>query len=93
MHKRARLTPALRANGAPAISSLLLARRPEGIFDAPFEQGEIDPDLFRAACNMGLEAMVSKRRDRAYHAGRCTHWVKVRNRKHPTFARVKCLTL
>jgi hypothetical protein len=25
----------------------LLARRPEGIFVAPFEQGEIGPDLFR----------------------------------------------
>jgi hypothetical protein len=33
----------------------LLARRPDGIFVAPFEQGKIGPDLFRAACNMGLE--------------------------------------
>jgi hypothetical protein len=33
----------------------LLARRPDGVFVAPFEQGEIGPDLFRAACNMGLE--------------------------------------
>ena len=39
----------------------LLARRPDGMFVAPFEQGEIGPDLFRAACNMGLEGMVSKR--------------------------------
>src|SRR5437588_7146923 len=35
----------------------LLARRPDGIFVAPFEQGEIGPDLFRAACNMGLEGL------------------------------------
>jgi len=41
----------------------LSARRPEGIFVAPFEQGEIGPDLFRAACKMGLEGLVSKRRD------------------------------
>jgi ATP-dependent DNA ligase len=41
----------------------LLARRPEGIFVSDFEQGEIGPDLFRAACNMGLEGLVSKRRD------------------------------
>jgi bifunctional non-homologous end joining protein LigD len=27
----------------------LFARRPDGIFVAPFEQGEIGPDLFRAA--------------------------------------------
>jgi bifunctional non-homologous end joining protein LigD len=32
----------------------LLARRPDGIFVAPFEQGEIGPDLFRAACGMDL---------------------------------------
>jgi len=41
----------------------LSARRPEGIFVAPFEQGEIGPDLFRAACKIGLEGLVSKRRD------------------------------
>src|SRR5271154_5480384 len=33
----------------------LLARRPDGNFVAPFEQGEIGPELFRAACNTGLE--------------------------------------
>lgn len=66
----------------------LLARRPDGIFVAPFEQGEIGPDLFRAACNMGLEGLVSKRRDRPYQAGRSKHWVKVKNRKHPAMSRV-----
>jgi bifunctional non-homologous end joining protein LigD len=66
----------------------LLARRPEGIFVAPFEQGEIGPDLFRAACDMGLEGLVSKRRDRPYRAGRSPHWVKVKNRAHPAMSRV-----
>ena len=28
-----------------------------------FERGEIDPDLFRAACRMGLDGLMSKRRD------------------------------
>jgi ATP-dependent DNA ligase len=63
--------------------------RPDGIFVAPLEQGEIGPDLFRAACDMGLEGMVSKRADRSYRAGRCTHWIKVKNRKHPAMSRVK----
>ena len=67
----------------------LLARHPDGIFVAPFEQGEIGPDLFRAACKMGLEGVVSKRVDRRYRAGRCTHWVKVKNRKHPAWRRVQ----
>jgi bifunctional non-homologous end joining protein LigD len=31
----------------------LLARRPDGIFVAPYEQGEIGPDLFLAARRMG----------------------------------------
>jgi len=35
----------------------LLARRLDGIFIAPFEQGEIRPELFEAACRMGLEGM------------------------------------
>jgi len=66
----------------------LLARRPEGVFINPFESGEIGPDLFRAACRMGLEGLVSKRRDRPYQAGRSKHWVKIKNRKHPAMSRV-----
>jgi ATP-dependent DNA ligase len=66
----------------------LLARRPDGIFVAPFEAGEIGPELFRAACEVGLEGLVSKRRDRPYQAGRSKHWVKVKNRKHPAMSRV-----
>jgi ATP-dependent DNA ligase len=66
----------------------LLVRRPDGIVIAPFEQGEIGPDLFWAACQMGLEGLVSKRRDRPYQGGRSKHWVKVKNRKHPAMSRV-----
>jgi bifunctional non-homologous end joining protein LigD len=66
----------------------LLARRPEGIFINPFEQGEIGPDLFRKACEFGLEGLVSKHRDRPYQAGRSKHWIKVKNRKHQSYARV-----
>ena len=67
----------------------LLSRRSEGIFIAPFEQGEIRPDLFRAACNMGLEGLVSKRRDRPYRAGRSPHWVKVKNPQSSAMTRAK----
>jgi ATP-dependent DNA ligase len=66
----------------------LLARRPDGIFVASFEAGEIGPDLFRAACNMGLKGMVSKRSDRPYCAGRSKDWIKVKNREHPAMSRV-----
>ena len=67
----------------------LLARRPDGIFAAPFEQGEIGPDLFRAACKFGLEGLVSKRRDRPYRAGRSPHWIKVKNPTSPAMDRAQ----
>jgi bifunctional non-homologous end joining protein LigD len=66
----------------------LLARRPESIFINPFERGEIGPDLFAAACRMGLEGLVSKRRDRLYQACRSKHWIKVKHRQHPAMSQV-----
>ena len=38
------------------------------------ERGEIGPDLFRAACRLGLEGLVSKPRDRSYQGGPSRHW-------------------
>jgi bifunctional non-homologous end joining protein LigD len=67
----------------------LLHRRPDGIFTGSFAKGEIGPDLFRQACMMGLEGLVSKRADRPYHGGRSKDWVKVKNRTHPAMERVK----
>jgi bifunctional non-homologous end joining protein LigD len=66
----------------------LLRGRPDGIFINPFEIGAIGPELFRAACVMGLEGLVSKRSDRPYRGRRSPHWVKVKNRKHPAMMRV-----
>ena len=65
-----------------------MLRRPvEGIIPNDFEQGEIGPDLFPAACDMGLEGIVSKHKDRPYRAGRCQHWIKVKNRTSPAMNR------
>ena len=41
------------------IFNRLLARRPEGVFVNSFERGEIGPDLFRAACQMGLQGLCT----------------------------------
>jgi len=60
----------------------LLTRPVDGIFLSDFEKGEIGPDLFRHACLMGLEGLVSKHRDRPYRSGRSPHWIKVKNRTH-----------
>ncbi|OSJ36988.1 hypothetical protein BSZ19_01480 [Bradyrhizobium japonicum] len=65
----------------------LLRGRPDGIFVAPFEAGAIGPDLFGAACRIGLEGLVSKRRDRRYGAGRSKDCIKVKNRTHPAMTR------
>ena len=65
----------------------LLARWPDGIFLSDFEQGEIGPDLFRKACEFGLEGLVSKHRDRPYRDGRQKHWIKVKNRQHHAMGR------
>ena len=67
----------------------LLARRVDGIFLSDFEQGEIGPDLFRHACLMGLEGMVSKHRESVYRAAGSDRWIKVKNRKYPAFSRVQ----
>jgi bifunctional non-homologous end joining protein LigD len=67
----------------------LLARCTDGIFIAPFEQGEIGPDLFRQACKFGLEGMVSKHRESTYRAGRSPHWIKVKNPSSPAMHRAK----
>ena len=66
----------------------LLARGSDGIFVAPFEQGEIGPELFAVAGRMGLEGLVSRNQERAYRGGRCGHWVKVKNH-HPAYSRVR----
>jgi ATP-dependent DNA ligase len=66
----------------------LLKRRIPGVFIAEYEQGEIGRDLFRVTCSMGLEGIVSKRRDRAYAPSKCRHWVKTKNPAHPAYSRV-----
>lgn len=64
----------------------LLRGRADGIFAAPFEPGAIGPELFRAACEMGLEGLVSKHRERRYRPRTCD-WIKIKNRRHPAMSR------
>jgi ATP-dependent DNA ligase len=45
--------------------------------------------MFEGACRMGLEGIVSKRRDRAYTSGPCKHWIKVKNPDAPWRARLE----
>jgi bifunctional non-homologous end joining protein LigD len=55
------------------------------MFVVSYETGEIGADLFRHACLMGLEGLVSKHRDRPYRGGRSPYKVKIR--RHPAMDR------
>jgi len=46
------------------------------------------PAMFRHACAMGLEGIVSKRRDRPYRSGRSLDWLKVKNPNAPAATRI-----
>jgi bifunctional non-homologous end joining protein LigD len=43
--------------------------------------------VFREACRLGCEGIVSKRLGSPYRSGRSTHWVKVKNPKAPAVKR------
>jgi bifunctional non-homologous end joining protein LigD len=67
----------------------LLKRSGDGILLNDHEAGAIGPQLFKQACKMGLEGIVSKRRESGYRAGPCKDWIKVKNPKSAAMLRVQ----
>jgi bifunctional non-homologous end joining protein LigD len=63
--RRARLRKALRG----ADKALRFSERLEGDGEA----------IYRHACALGLEGIVSKRRDARYRSGRSLTWLKIKN--------------
>jgi bifunctional non-homologous end joining protein LigD len=45
--------------------------------------------IFAHACKLGLEGIVSKRRDLPYLSGRCKAWIKVKNPASPAVLRIQ----
>jgi bifunctional non-homologous end joining protein LigD len=43
--------------------------------------------VFEQACKLGLEGIVSKRKDSSYVSGRCRHWIKSKNPNAPAVRR------
>ena len=43
--------------------------------------------MFAHACRMGLEGIVSKRKDSPYRSGRSPHWIKSKNPNAPAVKR------
>jgi hypothetical protein len=60
----------------------LLAKASVGlqVNDHIVEPGDV---VFRHACQLGFEGIVSKRLGSPYRSGRSRHWVKSKNPKHP----------
>jgi bifunctional non-homologous end joining protein LigD len=48
---------------------------------------EDGPLVFHHACKLGLEGIVSKRRDSPYNSGRSPHWIKSKNPNAPAVRR------
>jgi bifunctional non-homologous end joining protein LigD len=62
----------------------LLSDSPEHILYAEHLEGE-GPEVFRRACGMGLEGIVSKQKDARYRSGRVESWIKVKCGKRDAF--------
>jgi bifunctional non-homologous end joining protein LigD len=64
----------------------LLAKAPEGlqVNDHIVEPGDV---VFRHACQLGFEGLVSKRLGSPYRSGRSRHWVKSKNPAAPAVKR------
>ena len=45
--------------------------------------------VFKHACKLGLEGIVSKRLDLAYRSGRCRAWIKIKNPASPAYCASK----
>ena len=66
----------------------LFLREQVGRVKESFAQTRLIATILAELCSMGLEVLVSKRSDRPYRGG-SPHWIKMNNRQHQAFARVK----
>ena len=66
----------------------LLGNRRSGIVFNEHIEGD-GTDIFKHAVKLGLEGIVSKRRDLAYRSGRVKSWLKIKNPKAPAALRIE----
>jgi bifunctional non-homologous end joining protein LigD len=64
----------------------VLAKAGPGIRFNEHMEGD-GPTVFAHACKLGLEGIVSKRRDTAYRSGRSPDWLKMKNSNAPAVTR------
>jgi bifunctional non-homologous end joining protein LigD len=63
----------------------VLAKAPSKISYADFVELRDGETVFRHACELGMEGIVSKRRDAPYRSGRQETWIKLKCTKSDTF--------
>ena len=67
------------------LASLLSKASPGILLNEPFEHD--GPTVFAHACKLGLEGIVSKRKDSPYRSGRTPDWLKCKNPASPAVKR------
>jgi bifunctional non-homologous end joining protein LigD len=72
--------------GRKATLQMILAKAGAGIRLNEHMEGDGEI-VFRHACKLGLEGIVSKRRDSAYRSGRSPDWLKMKNSDAPAVKR------
>jgi bifunctional non-homologous end joining protein LigD len=72
--------------GRKATLEMILAKTSSGIRFNEHMEGD-GPTVFAHACTMGLEGIVSKRKDSAYRSGRSPDWLKMKNLDAPAVKR------
>jgi bifunctional non-homologous end joining protein LigD len=65
----------------------LLARAAPGLRLNEYLDHDDGPLVFEHACRMGLEGIVSKRRNSSYNSGRSRDWIKSKNPNAPAVKR------
>jgi bifunctional non-homologous end joining protein LigD len=72
--------------GRKATLEMMLAKAGPGIRFNEHTEGDGET-VFRHACKLGLEGIVSKRRGSAYRSGRSPDWLKMKNANAPAVKR------
>ena len=72
--------------GRKATLGIILAKAGPGIRFNEHMEGDGET-VFLHACKLGLEGIVSKRKDSRYISGRSLHWIKSKNPNAPAVKR------
>ena len=67
------------------LAELLCGSQLSLVFNECFDEDGVI--VYREACRLGCEGIVSKRVGSTYRSGRSPHWIKVKNPKAPAMKR------